>query len=179
VDIERAKALRVQAGVVNPLVCILFDPSNPRRVAEFRAISDSAALAGFSVTDCSSTDWRQLLGTDGAYDASLYALRSSSRAVSAVSAAFRSDSPVGTDNFYANPRVDALIDSLNTTFDRGRQLSILQTIDARLWADGYGVPPYQFPAVTAFNDHVMGVSPSPLSPNLLWNVWDWSPVGEG
>ncbi|MBC7403902.1 MAG: ABC transporter family substrate-binding protein, partial [Microbacteriaceae bacterium] len=105
-DIEGAKALRVQAGVVNPLVCIQFDPSNPRRVAEFRAISDLAALAGFSVTDCSSTDWRQLLGTDGAYDASLYALRPSSRAVSAVSAAFPSDSPVGNDNFYANPRVD-------------------------------------------------------------------------
>jgi len=86
---------------------------------------------------------------------------------------------VGNDNFYANPRVDALIDSLNTTFDRGQQLSILQTIDARLCADGYGVPLYQFPAVTAFNDHVTGVSPSPLLPNLLWNVWDWSPVGQG
>ena len=43
-DIEGAKALRVQAGVVNPLVCSLIDPSNPRRVSEFRAISDSAAL---------------------------------------------------------------------------------------------------------------------------------------
>ena len=103
VDIEGAKALLVQAGVVNPQVCILFDPSNPRRVAEFRTITDSAALAGFSVTDCSSTDWRQLLGTDGAYDASLYALRPSSRAVSAVSAAFRSDSPVGNDTSMGTP----------------------------------------------------------------------------
>ncbi|CAN5493234.1 ABC transporter family substrate-binding protein [soil metagenome] len=177
VDIEGAKALLAQAGVANPQVCILFDPSNPRRVAEFAAIKDSTARAGFTVTDCSSTDWRQLLGTDGAYDASLYALRPSSLAVSAVSAAFRSDSQVGNDNFYANPKVDALIDSLDSTFDREQQLVILQKIDALVWADAYGVPLYQFPAVTAFNDKVRGVAPSPLSPNLLWNVWDWSPVG--
>ena len=44
VDIEGAKALRVQADVVNPLLCILFDPSNPRRVSEFGAIPDSAEL---------------------------------------------------------------------------------------------------------------------------------------
>ncbi|QNE47546.1 ABC transporter family substrate-binding protein [Glaciihabitans sp. INWT7] len=179
VDIEGAKELLAKAGVVGPQVCLLFDPSNPRRVAEYAAIQDSAALAGFTVTDCSSTDWRQLLGTDGAYDASLYALRPSSLAVSAVSAAFRSDSPVGNDNFYANPEVDALIDSLSATADRSQQLAILQKIDARVWADGYGVPLYQFPAVTAFNDHVSGVAPSPLSPNLLWNVWDWSPVDKG
>ncbi|WP_354575747.1 ABC transporter family substrate-binding protein [Frigoribacterium sp. UYMn621] len=176
VDIEGAKTLLAQAGVVGPQVCILFDPSNPRRVAEYTAIRDSAALAGFTVTDCSSTDWRQLLGTDGAYDASLYALRPSSLAVSAVSAAFLSDSPVGNDNFYANPDVDALIDSLSATADRSQQRAILQKIDARVWADAYGVPLYQFPAVTAFNDHVRGVAPSPLSPNLLWNVWDWSPA---
>jgi peptide/nickel transport system substrate-binding protein len=178
VDIEGARVLLAQSGVVNPQVCMLFDPSNPRRVAEFTAIKNSAALAGFSVTDCSSTDWRQLLGTDGAYDASLYALRPSSLAVSAVSAAFRSDSQLGNDNFYANSEVDALIDSLDTTLDRGQQLVILQKIDALVWADAYGVPLYQFPAVTAFNDQVTGVAPSPLSPNLLWNIWDWSPVGK-
>ena len=176
VDIEEAKALLARVGAMSPEVCILFDPSNPRRVAEYTTIKTSAALAGFRVTDCSSTDWRQLLGMNGAYDASLYALRPSSLAVSAVSAAFRSDSKAGNDNFYANSKVDALIDSLDSTFDRGQQLGILQKIDALVWADGYGVPLYQFPAVTAFNNHVTGVAPSPLSPNLLWNVWAWSPV---
>ena len=107
VDIQGAKTLLAQAGVGKPEVCIMFD-----------------------VTDCSSTDCRQLLGTDGGDDASLYALRPSSLAVSAVSPTFGSDPRVGNDNFSANPTADALIESLNTTFDRATQLAILQKIDA-------------------------------------------------
>ncbi|MCU1558393.1 MAG: uncharacterized protein JWN09_2388 [Microbacteriaceae bacterium] len=176
VDIAGAKTLLAQAGLVSPEVCILFDPSNPRRVAEFSAIQKSAALAGFLVTDCSSTDWRQLLGTDGAYDASLYALRPTSLAVTAVAASFRSDSTINNLNFYADPAVDALIDRLDATFDGNEQIAILKKIDTLVWADGYGIPLYQFPSVTASDDRVTGISPSPLSPNLLWNIWDWAPV---
>jgi peptide/nickel transport system substrate-binding protein len=176
VDIAGAKILLAQAGLVRPEVCILFDPSNPRRVAEFSAIQKSAALAGFLVTDCSSTDWRQLLGTDGAYDASLYALRPTSLAVTAVAASFRSDSTINNLNFYADPAVDALIDRLDATFDGNEQIAILKKIDTLVWADGYGVPLYQFPSVTASDDRVTGISPSPFSPNLLWNIWDWAPV---
>ena len=176
VDIAGAKSLLAQAGLTNPEACILFDPSNPRRVAEFTLIQKSAALAGFAVTDCSSTDWRQLLGTDGAYDASLYALRPTSLAVTSVAASFRSDSTINNLNFYSNPAVDALIDQLDATFDSAAQIDLLKKIDALVWADGYGVPLYQFPSVTAFDNRVKGVSPSPLTPNLLWNIWDWAPV---
>jgi len=176
VDIAGAKAILATAGVASPEVCVLFDPSNPRRVAEFGLIQKSAALAGFAVTDCSSTDWRQLLGTAGAYDASLYALRPSSLAVSAVAASFRSDSTIDNSNFYANPQVDGLIDSLDSTVDRSAQIAILHKVDSLVWADAYGVPLYQFPSVTAFNDRVAGIAPSPLAPNLLWNIWAWTPV---
>lgn len=176
VDIAGAKAGLAAAGVAAPEVCVLFDPANPRRVAEFALIQKSAALAGFSVTDCSSTDWRQLLGTPGAYDASLYALRPSGLAVSAVGASFRSDSTIDNVNFYANPQVDGLIDTLDSTFDRSAQVAILQKIDSLVWADAYGVPLYQFPSVTAFDDRVTGIAPSPLAPNLLWNIWAWAPV---
>ncbi|MCU1420803.1 MAG: transporter family substrate-binding protein, partial [Microbacteriaceae bacterium] len=94
VDVAGAKALLAKAGVTAPQVCILFDPANPRRVAEFGLIQKSAALAGFVVTDCSSASWRDQLGTPGAYDASLYALKPSTLAVSSVAASFRSNSTV-------------------------------------------------------------------------------------
>ncbi|MET4780936.1 ABC transporter family substrate-binding protein [Glaciihabitans sp. UYNi722] len=179
VDIPGAKALLAKAGVANPEVCVLFDPSNPRRVAEFTLIQKSAAKAGFSVTDCSSTDWRQLLGADGAYDASLYALRPTSLAVTAVAASFRSDSTINNLNFYSNPQVDALIDRLDSTYDEAEQANLLKKIDAMVWADAHGVPLYQFPSVTAVDNRVKGVAPSPLPPNLLWNIWDWAPVETG
>jgi hypothetical protein len=33
--------------------------------------------------------------------------------------------------------------------------------------------------VSAVTDHAAGVAPSPLSWNLLCDVWDWSPVSTG
>ncbi|MEQ1737606.1 MAG: ABC transporter substrate-binding protein, partial [Rhodoglobus sp.] len=38
-DVKAATALLAEAGVVSPRVCILYDPSNPRRVAEYRLIA--------------------------------------------------------------------------------------------------------------------------------------------
>ena len=64
-DVDAAIALLAEAGVVSPRVCILYDPSNPRRVAEFRLIAKSAARAGFVVADCSNPDWEGLLGVAG------------------------------------------------------------------------------------------------------------------
>ena len=39
-DVRRRDRLLAEAGVVSPRVCILYDPSNPRRVAEFKLIAD-------------------------------------------------------------------------------------------------------------------------------------------
>lgn len=176
VDIAGAKSLLAQAGVADPQVCVLFDPSNPRRVAEFALIQKSAALAGFTVTDCSSPDWLQLLGTQGNYDASLYALRPTSLAVTAAAASFSSKSTTNNVSFYSDANVDKLIDQLQETSDHDQQLALLKKVDALVWADSYGLPLYQFPAVTAVDRRVKGVAPSPLTPGLLWNVWAWQPV---
>jgi peptide/nickel transport system substrate-binding protein len=179
VDVDGAKTLLARATGTSRQVCILFDPANPRRVAEFALIQKSASLAGFTVTDCSSPDWRMLLGTAGAYDASLYALRPTSLATTAAGASFRSTSTINNLNFYANPKVDALLTQLDSTFDRQKQLDILTRVDTLVWADAYGVPLFQFPSLTAFGPAVGGVSSSPLAPNVLWNLWEWKPVKAG
>lgn len=178
-DVAAAKALLAQAGVSAPPVCILFDPSNPRRVEEFALIQSSAALAGFVVTDCSSPGWSQLLGTPGAYDAALFAFRPTSLAVSAVGATYASDSLIDNDNFYSSPQVDALIARLDASDDPATQQQLMSEIDSRLFADSYGAPLYQFPAITAVDGRVSGVSRSPLPPSLLWNIWAWTPVVQG
>lgn len=179
VNVSAAKKLLASAGVANPQLCILFDPSNPRRVTEFGLIQKSAALAGFTVTDCSSPDWRALLGTPGAYDAALYALRPSTLAVTGVAAAFRSTATATNHSYYSNPKVDALLDQLESTSDVSKQRELLIQLDTLVWADAYGVPLYQFPAITAYRRTVSGVSSSPLAPGVLWNVWAWKPVKGG
>lgn len=177
VDIDGAIALLAEAGVVNPEVCMLFSSTNPRRANEFLLIQQSGALAGFNVTDCSSPDWGGLLGTPGAYDASLFGWQSTSLGVTNGPPPTFTTGAINNLNFYSNPDMDALTEALGKEFDPAAQIEILKDIDKLLWDDFYGVTIFQFPAVTAFDQNaIANISPSPLSPTIFWNVWDWEPV---
>lgn len=173
VDIEGAKALLEEAGVTDPEVCLLYASDNPRRVNEFALIQDSASKAGFNVTDCGSPDWGGLLGTPGAYDASLFGWQSTGLGVTEARANYV---PGGINNlnFYENEEVTALLDELNAEFDPAKQRELQAQVDAALWEDAYGVTIFQFPAVTGVSDRVEGVDPSIIAPTVFWNLWEWS-----
>jgi peptide/nickel transport system substrate-binding protein len=178
VDIEGAKALIAESGVTNPEVCMLFDSTNPRRANEFALIQQSGALAGFNVTDCSSEEWGGLLGTPGAYDASLFGWQSTSLGVTNSSPTFKTDG-INNLNYYSNPEVDALLEQLDAEFDPAKQITLQQEIDKLLWSDFYGVTVFQFPAVTAYDQNkIANVSQSPLAPTFFWNIWEWAPVSK-
>lgn len=175
VDIAGAQALIAEAGVTNPEVCILYGSNNPRRVNEFALIQASAAQAGFNVTDCGSPNWGGLLGTPGAYDASLFGWQSTSLGVTNATANFVTGG-INNLNFYSNPQVDELLGQLDVTFDPAQQIEIQKEIDALLWADFYGVTVFQFPSTAAYSDRVTNISPSTLAPTIFWNVWEWEPT---
>ncbi|MFZ2965191.1 MAG: ABC transporter family substrate-binding protein [Rhodoglobus sp.] len=177
VDIEGATALLAEAGVTNPEVCMLFSSTNPRRANEFLLIQQSAAQAGFNVTDCSSPDWGGLLGTPGAYDASLFGWQSTSLGVTNGPPPTYTTGGINNLNFYSNPDMDELTAALGTTFDLEEQKQIMIDIDKLLWDDFYGVTIFQFPAVTAYDQNaIANISPSTLAPTIFWNIWDWEPV---
>jgi peptide/nickel transport system substrate-binding protein len=175
-DVKAATALLQEAGVVSPRVCILYDPSNPRRIAEFRLIATSAARAGFVVVDCSSGDWAGLLGVSGTYDAALFAWDTTRLGPAAASAVFQSDSKLANFNRYSNPEVDRLIGELDASDDPAEVTRLLTEIDTAVWADAYGVPLFAYPTVTAVAAGVAGVSRSPLARGVFWNAWDWAPA---
>ncbi len=177
VDVEGAKALLAEAGVTNPEVCMLFSSTNPRRANEFLLIQQSAAQAGFNVTDCSSPDWGGLLGTPGAYDASLFGWQSTSLGVTNGAPPTYTTGGINNLNFYSNPEMDELTAALGQEFDPAAQIEILKQIDKILWEDFYGVTIFQFPAVTAYDQNaITNISPSTLAPTIFWNIWDWEPV---
>jgi peptide/nickel transport system substrate-binding protein len=177
VDIEGAKALLAEAGVTNPEVCMLFSSTNPRRANEFLLIQQSGALAGFNVTDCSSPDWGGLLGTPGAYDASLFGWQSTSLGVTNGPPPTYTTAAINNLNFYSNPAMDELTAALSTEFDPAKQIDLQKQIDKLLWDDFYGVTIFQFPAVTAYDPtKIKNISPSTLAPTIFWNIWDWEPV---
>ena len=178
VDIEGARQLLQESGVTNTEVCILYASNNPRRVNEFALIQQSANEAGFNVTDCGSEDWGGLLGTPGAYDASLFGWQSTSLGVTNSLPTFVTGG-INNLNFYSNERVDEIITELNTTFDEETQIELQVEMDRLLWEDFYGVTIYQFPEVTAFSDRVTNIDPSILAPTIFWNAWDWEVTDAG
>jgi peptide/nickel transport system substrate-binding protein len=177
VDVPGAKALLGEAGVTAPRVCILFDPANPRRVEEYRLIKESASLAGFAVTNCSSPDWLGLLATPGTWDASLYSWQATNDSVAGLQAIFGSTGRSNTTG-YSNPEVDQLLATLSVTPDPGDQRELRQRIDAILFGDAYGLPLYQNPVLAAYDDSVSGIALAPLAAGILWNAWEWTPVTE-
>jgi peptide/nickel transport system substrate-binding protein len=175
-DVDEAVRLLAEAGVVKPRVCILYDPANPRRVAEFTLIRESAARAGFLVTDCSNADWEGLLGVRGTYDAALFAWDTTRLGPAAATAVFDSDSKLANFNRYSDPQVDRLIDEVDASDDPSEITRLLTEIDGEVWADAYGLPLFAFPTVTAVSADITGVSRSPLARGVFWNAWEWAPT---
>lgn len=177
-DVDAAVALLAEAGVTAPEVCVLYDPADERRVAQFELIRDSAERAGFRVTGCARADWVDWLGVAGAYDAALFAWDTTRLGPSAVAAVFRSDSTVANLNRYNSPEADALVDAITSTDDPEEQTAGLLQLDALLWEDAYGVPLFAHPTLTAVSERIDGVTRSPLSRGVFWNAWAWVPVVE-
>lgn len=173
VDVPGARALLAEAGLSAPEVCILYESSNPRRVKEYQLIADSAAQAGFVVTDCGDPDWRELLGASNNYDAALFGWSTPSLAVSATSDTFRTN---GANNysFFSLPDVDAVAARLEVELVPAAQVQLQQQLDKLLWDNAYGMPLFDLPTVTAHADRVSGVSPSIFAPHVLWNLPDWT-----
>jgi len=178
VDIEGAKALLAESGVTDTSVCILYASNNPRRVNEFALIQASAAQAGFTVTDCGSEQWGGLLGTPGAYDASLFGWQSTSLGVTNSLPTFETGG-INNLNFYSSSTVDEIVAQLNTEFDEQKKIDLQIELDKALWSDFYGVTIFQFPEVTAISDRVTNVSSSILAPTVFWNAWDWEVTDSG
>jgi peptide/nickel transport system substrate-binding protein len=175
-DVDAAAELLAEAGVEKPKVCLLFDPASDARKQQFALIKESAARAGFVVTDCSSPDWQGLLGVAGAYDAAIFAWDTTRLGPGAAGAIFRSDSALANFNRYDNPDVDALVDDLVRTTDAAEQAGIAAEIDAHLFEDAYGLPLFAYPTLTAISGDVTNVTRSPLARGVFWNAWEWAPA---
>lgn len=175
VDIEAAQALLADAQLPNPEVCVLYPAGDPLLTAEFELIRTSAALAGISVTDCSSEDWRATRSEPGTHDAVLSTARTQSLGLSDVASRFESESE---DNYtgLSVGRVDSVVDDLQAEVGHSARLNLAERLDSLLFAENYGLPIVQRPVMLAVDESaVINVSRSPLSPGVFWNVWDWQP----
>lgn len=146
-------------------------PSNARRVAQAALAKAEWAKAGFDVDVTPTSGWSAFL-EDPKYDAAFFAW--------VKSAAFQSGN-VGTyetkANYqgYSNPVIDKIYKELGATpFTPAQIADRFAKVDAELIKDAVTLPVFQHPSANGVNAKLQGVAPSPFSPNLVWNLWDWS-----
>jgi peptide/nickel transport system substrate-binding protein len=176
-DIEGAQQLLADAGVETPIdVRLLFADENPRRASEYELIRDSAAQAGFNVIDGRDINWGELLSNNSVYDASLFGWQTTAIAVADSEANFV-DGGINNLGGYSNEMVNSLYEELKQTTDADRQAEIIIEVEALLHEDAFGLPIFQFPAITAYNStYVSGVSNIAIAPTVLFNFWEWAPA---
>lgn len=160
------------AGSGSVKVRLLFgQPSNTRRVASAALLKAELAKAGFDVTTTPTAGWSAFL-EDPKFDVAFFAW--------VKSAAFQSGN-VGTYQSQANAQGYAsdVIDKIYTELG-SRPMTAAEVkdrflkVDTQLIKDAVTLPIFQHPAANGVNAKLQGVAPSPFSPNLVWNIWDWS-----
>jgi len=159
------------AGSGSVKIKLLFgQPSNTRRVAEAALLKAEAAKAGFDVDVTPTSGWSSY-GKDPKFDVAFFAW--------VKSAAFQSGN-VGTYETqanwqgYSNPVIDKIYKELGASPKTPAEIAdAFAKVDAELIKDAVTLPIFQHPSANGVNAKLQGVAPSPFSPNLVWNLWDW------
>ncbi len=160
------------AGSGSVKIKLLFgQPSNSRRVSQAALAKAEWAKAGFDVDVTPTAGWSSFL-EDPKYDAAFFAW--------VKSAAFQSGN-VGTYETqanlqgYSNATIDKIYKELGATPMTPAQIADrFLKVDQELMKDAVTLPVFQHPSANGVNAKLQGVAPSPFSPNLVWNIWDWS-----
>ena len=159
------------AGSGSVKIKLLFgQPSNTRRVSQAALAKAEWAKAGFDVDVTPTSGWSSYL-EDPKYDAAFFAW---------VKSAILQSGNVGTyesstnSQGYVNATIDKIYKELGATPLTAAQITAkyLQ-VDQELMKDAVTLPVFQHPSANGVSAKLMGVAPSPLSPNLIWNLWDW------
>ena len=148
-------------------------PSNTRRANEFAIAQYELGQVGINLTNSGYTSgWSDHLD-ESAYDAQFYAWCPSTVSQTGTNANFQHD---GSNNHlgYNSAAMDKILKKLEG-FQTPAQLTADYTAaDKLLVSDAVTLSIFQHPAVTAYNSALKNVKPAPLTPNTVWNYWEWS-----
>ncbi len=178
-DALNAKALRLvkkhnpSASPSNPVkIKVLVPGNNARRAAEFALAKANAIKAGLELVGDVQASWSpKIQNTE--YDAMFFAYCQTAVSQTGTNANFKNGG--GNNRTGVNlPNLDAILDKLQVPMDNRTLVSTVIQAERIIHAEGLSVGVFQFPAVTAYNKDLKGVKPAPLSPNLVWNYWEWA-----
>mgnify|MGYP000308266540 CR=1 FL=1 len=157
----------------NPIkVNVLVPGNNPRRAAEFALAKANLAKVGFDLVGDVRTDWPSLLG-NSKYDVYFFAWVASSVTQRQSAEVFDTN---GGNNIigYSNPAVDAIIATLDAPLSESLLAAKYIAIERLTNADAITTGVFIHPGVVAVNKDLKNVKPGPLSPQMVWNYWEWT-----
>ena len=146
--------------------------SNSRRAAEFALAKAELNKIGINLTNPAYTgSWSGHLD-ENSYDVAFFAWCPSSNSQTGTNANFRSN---GGNNHigYASDAMDAILDKLETKLSSTQVTAQYLAAEKLLIKDAVTLPIFAHPAVTAYTTGLKGIRPAPLTPNLVWNYWQW------
>ena len=156
----------------NPLkVNVLVPGNNPRRAAEFALAKANLAKIGFDLVGDVRTDWPSLLG-NSKYDVYFFAWVASAVTQKQSSENFITN---GGNNIlgYSNTTVDSIIGTLDVPMSTNALVNKYIQIERLTNADAVTIGVFIHPGILAVNENLKGIKPSPLSPQMVWNYWEW------
>jgi peptide/nickel transport system substrate-binding protein len=146
-------------------------PSNTRRASEAALVKAAELSAGFDVTTTGTQGWSSHLD-ENKYDAEFFAWVSSSVTQQGNCDAFKSNG--GNNHLGINlPAVDAACKVLEAKLSPSNVRLKWLGAELAINKEAVTLGVFQHPAVTAVNSTLQGVKPAPLSPQLVWNYWQW------
>ena len=155
-----------------PIKINLFVPANNSRRADQAAlIKANARKVGFDVTlETTVLTGANLILTK--FDAAFFGWAASAVIQARNVAVYKSQ---GTGNYYGynNPSLTPTFDALGRPMSKTVLTQSYIKIE-RPWIENAAtLPIYQHPQIVAINPELKGVKPSPLSPQIVWNHWEW------
>jgi len=153
-------------------VRVLVPGNNPRRASEFALAKANMAKVGFDLVGDVRTDWPSKLGNSD-YDAYFFAWVASTVTQRQSAEVFDSN---GGNNIigYSNKAVDAIIATLDAPMSESLLLAKYIQIERLTNADAITIGVFIHPGVVAVNKDLKNVKPGPLSPQMVWNYWEWT-----
>lgn len=156
-----------------PVVVNLLHRNNARRTAQANLYAASWAKVGFKVTIGGRADWSDFT-EDVSYDAGLFAWGAGLPVQVGDCPQTESESSNSTWG-WLNKTIDKTCATLKGEPLRElKKLRAWQTVETEQAKNAYTIPLFQWPGVTAIAKDLDGVKPSPITPNLVWNYWEWS-----
>jgi len=157
----------------NPIkVKVLVPGNNARRAAEFALVQANLRKIGFDLVGDVQASWSPRIANTE-YDVVFFAWAQNSTAQAGTNGNWLSD---GSNNRtgVSNAALDRILKSVTVPLSRTVLAQKYVSAERILMDQALTIPVFQHPGVVAYNSALKNVKPAPLSPNLVWNYWEWA-----